>query len=201
MSRQTAYMPGPRPRTAGFTMVELLVVVAVVSILALLAAPSFNDFIRLQRLKGVTSQLMTDLQFARTEAATRNQPVRVRFNESDVVSCYTIYTGPAGVCRCTNAPVCAAGGTEVRTVAVPRRQAVRVVIPTIPDIQRVTTFDIDPATGGILIPPSDARGDPPDQFVIDTQIDNSRRYRVEVKLSGRPGTCKPAGSTMDAPAC
>jgi type IV fimbrial biogenesis protein FimT len=198
----TPHAPGPtRARRRGVTLVELLVVLAVAAILALVAAPSFNDFIRVQRLKGVANQLMTDLQFARAEAASRNRPVQIRFSENESRSCYIIFVGATNRCRCTSSPMCAADATEVRSVSVARRQGVRIVVPEIADVQFVTSFEFDPTTGGIRIAPSDARGQRPTQFVVDAQIDNARRYRAEVKLSGRPGLCKPAGSTMDVPAC
>ncbi|MBL0296209.1 MAG: hypothetical protein IPQ21_03190 [Betaproteobacteria bacterium] len=61
------------------TLVELMVVVAVVAIVLTLAAPSFRDFILLQRLKGINAQLVTDLQFARSEAVARGTLMRVQF--------------------------------------------------------------------------------------------------------------------------
>jgi type IV fimbrial biogenesis protein FimT len=201
MKRQTSSMPGAQPRAAGFTMVELLVVVAVVSILALLAAPSFNDFIRLQRLKSVTAQLTTDLQLARSEAASRNTQVRLTFTDNANRSCYVIFTGARDDCVCTASPVCAAGATEIRTVSVPARSGVRIIVPALPNVERARKFGFDPATGALFIPPSDGENPNPDQVTIDTEIDAQRRFRTQVRLSGRPGVCRPAGSNMDAAAC
>jgi prepilin-type N-terminal cleavage/methylation domain-containing protein len=186
---------------SGFTLIELLVVVAVAAILALVAAPSFNEFILKQRLKGVTAQVVTDMQLARTEAASRNQPVWVRFNDNNSTTCYSMYVGASSDCNCAQVPVCTNGATEIRTVAVPRNRGVSLVIPTIPGIDRATEFEFDPSTGGIRMALTDQGGQQPNQFVIDSLIDNARRYRVEVNMSGRPGICKPSGSTMDAVAC
>ncbi len=62
-------------RVDGFTMVEVMVTIAVVAILAGIAAPSMIAFVRDSRLRGVSGQLFTDLQFARSEAIRRNRPV------------------------------------------------------------------------------------------------------------------------------
>ena len=61
----------------GFTMVELLVVLAVTALLATLAAPSFNEQLARRRLAGVATDLSTDLQFARTQAVDDRAPVRL----------------------------------------------------------------------------------------------------------------------------
>lgn len=60
-----------------FTMIELLVVLAVLAVLATLVAPSFNDQIWQRRLEGVSTDLSTDLQFARTQAVDDRATVRV----------------------------------------------------------------------------------------------------------------------------
>ena len=61
----------------GFTLVELLIVVAVVAIILVVAAPSFRDMILMQRLRSITAQLVTDLQFARNEAVSRGTLLRL----------------------------------------------------------------------------------------------------------------------------
>jgi type IV fimbrial biogenesis protein FimT len=65
------------PRHHGFTMVELLIVVAAVAVLAALVAPSFNEQLARRRLEGVATDLSTDLQFARTQAVSDRSTVQV----------------------------------------------------------------------------------------------------------------------------
>ncbi|MHB8668787.1 MAG: GspH/FimT family pseudopilin [Burkholderiales bacterium] len=64
-------------RTAqqGFTLGELLVVLAITGILAALAGPSFSQFIKNQRMKSMASDLNASLTLTRSEAIKRNTNV------------------------------------------------------------------------------------------------------------------------------
>lgn len=62
-------------RNSGFTLVELMVTVAVVAILASIAAPSFSEMIKNNRLAAVANDLTADLMFARSEATKRGVSV------------------------------------------------------------------------------------------------------------------------------
>lgn len=65
----------PRAGQPGFTITELLIVVTVVGILASLAAPSFSELIKNQRIKSMASDLNASLTLARSEAVKRNREV------------------------------------------------------------------------------------------------------------------------------
>jgi type IV fimbrial biogenesis protein FimT len=69
--------PRSHRSAAGFTLVELLAVVAVLSIVMAIAAPSFSSFAANQRLRGASTDLVTTLVAARSEAIKRNAPVTV----------------------------------------------------------------------------------------------------------------------------
>jgi type IV fimbrial biogenesis protein FimT len=57
---------------AGFTLAELMVVVAIAGILAAIAMPSFREFIAAQRVKSAAFDLVSMLTFTRSEALKRN---------------------------------------------------------------------------------------------------------------------------------
>lgn len=68
---------GQVARSAGFSLVELTVVLAVAAILAMAAAPSFADLIRSNRIATANNDLVATLQYARAEAVQRGRPVSV----------------------------------------------------------------------------------------------------------------------------
>lgn len=58
----------PVYRHAGFSIIELMIVIAVIAILAVIAVPSFADALERNRIKGVAESVKAEFQYARTEA-------------------------------------------------------------------------------------------------------------------------------------
>ena len=71
------------PFVNGFTLVELMTVIALLAILAAIAAPSLRTFIDNQRLRNASFDLVSDLLLARSEALTRQSVVVVTRAGSD----------------------------------------------------------------------------------------------------------------------
>lgn len=70
--------PHPDGRRAqGFTLVELLTVIAVMAVVTTLAAPGMRSFGLSQKAKTVSHDLVSDLLVARSEALKRNREVTV----------------------------------------------------------------------------------------------------------------------------
>jgi prepilin-type N-terminal cleavage/methylation domain-containing protein len=61
-----------RRANAGFSLVELIMVVVIIGILAALSVPAIMNYIKTFRLLGSTSQLAAQIQAARTRAVMKN---------------------------------------------------------------------------------------------------------------------------------
>ena len=82
-----------RLQSAGFTLIELMIVIAITAILTALAVPSFSVTLDNQRISGAAEAVLSDLRWARSEAIKRNTEVRVTFTSGSNWS-YTIDTVP-----------------------------------------------------------------------------------------------------------
>lgn len=72
---EMSHVPHSRPR--GFTIIELIVTMAVVAILATVAVPNFIDIMTKRRIAGYVNEFSSALAFARSEAIRRGVPVSV----------------------------------------------------------------------------------------------------------------------------
>lgn len=68
---------GSTNNAAGFTLIEAMVVVALLAILSAIAAPSFRSFIGTMNSKAAAFDLVGDLAIARSEAVKGNQTATV----------------------------------------------------------------------------------------------------------------------------
>ena len=62
-------------RARGFTLIELMTVVVVLTLLAMAAAPGMQSLIASQRARAAANDLISDLLMARSEAVKRNKDV------------------------------------------------------------------------------------------------------------------------------
>lgn len=102
---------------SGFTLMELMIVVVIVGILLAIALPSFSDSIDRNRLRAITNTLYGDLQFAKSEAIKRNQPMTVDFTVTNATTwCYGLKLGSGATCDCTVTNVAAANACAIDSV-------------------------------------------------------------------------------------
>lgn len=194
-------MSTPRRNIAAFTLIELMIGIAIVAIIVTLTAPSFRDMILMQRLRGANAQLVTDINFARSEAVSRASYMQVRFQTTASgggMSCYIIYARTDGysspLCDCTAAEgsrCTDARTTEVRTVQLPQSESVIAAVSL-----GANFYTIDPRTGGMAPARTDLSMSAPQAVQVDTSIDTARKFRNVIGQSGRVSTCIPVGSKI-----
>ena len=63
----------------GFTIIELVVAVAIVGILAMIGLPSYSIWMQNMRVRGAAESVQSSLQLARTSAIGRNLPTNMSF--------------------------------------------------------------------------------------------------------------------------
>jgi type IV fimbrial biogenesis protein FimT len=86
--------PGSTPTAArGFTLVELVIVMALFALVASLAAPSMQRLVAAQQLRSASYDLISDLTLARSEAVKRGAQVSITpTSGTDWATGYTIQT-------------------------------------------------------------------------------------------------------------
>lgn len=161
---------------AGFTLIELVIAMAVFSTLMMMSLPRFTDFQRAMAMKATTRNLATNFRLAQQRAASANRPCYMDFDLSKRF--FTIWLDQ-------DLDQTFDGKDEVRAVGFAYEDQVAsvpgVVLPTGTTFKS-TTF------------PTGLRGYPQVAFASDGSVANAgevviedvgkRRYKVEVTLAG-----------------
>lgn len=168
-----------------FSLIELMVTVAVIAILAAVAAPSMQSFLDKNRLVGAAEAVYGQVQMARSEAVKQSANMVMvfapggswcaGFARDDGSDCDCSVTDPTADGACS---ILADGAT-----AVLRRLASA-------GYSGVTMDDGAPASITI----NGVRGTAGADTAIDFQSELGRQLRVEVNALGRARLCSPAGA-------
>jgi type IV fimbrial biogenesis protein FimT len=136
---------GRARRLSGFTMVELLITIAIASILMAVAVPSFNQMIVSSRLTTQANDLVSAVNLARSEAIKRNASITLcSADDVDATEC-------AGAGDWEHWIVRTGTGTVVRRGVVNASSGTVVVQSTLTGNQVVFGSDGLARTGGGLV--------------------------------------------------
>jgi type IV fimbrial biogenesis protein FimT len=172
-------MPRHRLRSAGFTLLELVIALTIVGMLGAMALPSFASLVARQRLHAAAHHLQADIAQARQEAGKRAQPVHLVF-QLGTQWCYALSAGIGIDCR---QAVVAPGNGVIKVVRAADHPGVLLL--------EATAMALDGRSGGSLTGPGHAR------------FASSEGQLLQVRLGqlGRASVCAPAAKVAGIAAC
>lgn len=88
-----------RSRVYGFTLVELIIAIALLAIVVSLAVPAYSDFMARKRASAVTNDFLVDLNAARGEATRRRRNVVMCVRGGSAATCDAASQN-SGDCTC-----------------------------------------------------------------------------------------------------
>lgn len=172
-------------RHRGFTIIELMIAVVILSIFIMLAAPSFAAWIMNTRIRTTTESVVSGLQLARNEAVRRNLAVQfVLGTGTDWKVCVNL---TAGVCPDDTNLI------QARAVGEGSNSSITIVASN----GNTVSFN---SFGQMTVPA--VMGNSVVSFDVDgPDAAESRELRVTVQAGGNIRMCDPKVSGTDPRAC
>ena len=178
---------------AGYSLAEMLTVVAIVGVLALVTVPSFMNYYNSNKVKASMRSFTSDLRTARTLAITRGHAVKFTYKTGTTERNYNYYEGDRSlgpITEITWTPLTGAGSNPPK----PQKSLDDVVYFPVDSAQTPQSFSDEDKTpdgwldvifypdGHVKLPVNATKG----TITLKTDRDVPRRqYAVEISPSGR----------------
>ena len=170
----------------GFTLIETMVLVALLAILTAIAVPSFKDMMINRRLAGKASEYISHFNWARSLAVSSNEAVNLHIATGESASCCVVFQGPINDCSCNaNGAVRTTAGNDLPVIVLPHSDGVRVSAQT-----GTATIRINPKQGTIS----------PTLTTIFT-ADNGKVIHNISNILGRTRSCTPTQASFGFRIC
>lgn len=104
-----------RKFSQGLTVIELMITLVVVGILAAIAAPSYNEFMKRSKLTGAAEKVFGQLQYARSESIASGKDIFVSFKDTGAVG-WCMGVSDLASCDCSaSLASCTINGVQARS--------------------------------------------------------------------------------------
>jgi Tfp pilus assembly protein FimT len=172
-------MPISQHNQNGITLIEALIVLAMLAILTAVLTPSMNTYFNQGNVKGATEALYGDVNLARTIATKSTNTVTITF-VSGASWCYGLSSG-AIACACNSAPSGTNCDLGITTAASFKNTTLAVTNATM-------TF-------------STSRGTTTGNTAVFSATNPSQSATVTINDMGTPSICSTSASVGGYPAC
>jgi type IV fimbrial biogenesis protein FimT len=190
-----------QPRARGFSLVELLVVVAVLGLVLMLGLPNIAAWLQNTQIRTSAESAISGLQLARTEALRRNRTVRFNLVDSLQAGCNLANAGPDWiVSQADPTALCGVAPSDTVDPFIVQKRSNQDGSPNTllaASASSITFNGLGAASGALQIDFSNPGGG-----ACQTAAGPMRCLRVVVSASGSVRMCDPAvGDATDPRAC
>lgn len=171
----------------GFTIVEIMITLAVLGILLMVGVPAFATWVENTRIRTTTHNIQGGLQLAKSEAVRRNLNVKI------------VIGGATGPAEWTVSAITPGGDVAVETRSGQEGANINTVVGIAPPGATTLTFN---GLGRIVSPNGDGSASITQIDVCPRVADPEKRpLRIAVGTGGTVRMCDPAVAAGDPRAC